>query len=71
MFLSCASPSQAWIRSSQTVNKSRSPTRGICGLKGNNVSLVLNWNTVPSTGLLTLSHGWSDINEVTLPEEYS
>jgi hypothetical protein len=26
---------------------------------------------VPSTGLLTLSHGWSDINEVTLPEEYS
>merc|ERR1719162_1946894 len=60
----------AWIRSSQTVNKYSLTDQGY-GLKGNNVSLVLNWNTVPSTGLLTLSHGWSDINEVTLPEEYS
>ena len=63
-------PLQAWIRSSQTVNKYSLTDQGY-GLKGNNVSLVLNWNTVPSTGLLTLSHGWSDINEVTLPEKYS
>ena len=43
------SPS-AWIRSSQTVNKYALTDQGY-GLKGNNVSLVLNWNTVPSTGL--------------------
>ena len=72
MFLSrpAPCPPQAWIRSSQTVNKYSLTDQGY-GLKGNNVSLVLNWNTVPSTGLLTLSHGWSDINEVTLPEKYS
>ena len=44
----------------------------------NSYHLLLNYllylqlaTKVPSTGLLTLSHGWSDINEVTLPEEYS
>ena len=61
---------QAWIRSEALVNKYSLTDQGY-GLKGNNVSLVLNWNTVPSTGLLTTSHGWSHITEVTLPEEYS
>jgi hypothetical protein len=34
----------AWIRSTQTVNKYALTDQGY-GLKGNNVSLVLNWNT--------------------------
>ena len=41
------------------------------GLRHNNVSLVLNWNTVPMTGLLRLHHAWSDVKEFEVPTEYS
>ena len=41
------------------------------GLKGNNVTLVVNWNTVPSTGLLTLNHAYSSVHRFDVPEEYS
>lgn len=41
------------------------------GLKGNNVTLVLNWNTVPSTGLLTLSHDYKRVFQFEVPDEYS
>ena len=35
------------------------------GLRDNNVSLVLNWNAVPSTGLLTLHHGAESCSRLT------
>ena len=60
----------AWIRSDSVVNKYSLTDQGY-GLRDNNVSLVLNWNTVPMTGLLRLHHGWSDIKEFKVPEEYS
>ena len=60
----------AWIRSESVVNKYSLTDQGY-GLRDNNVSLVLNWNTVPSTGLLTLHHGWSDIKQFRVPDEYS
>lgn len=39
--------------------------------RDNNVTLVLNWNTVPSTGLLTLHHAFSDVFKFQVPEVYS
>ena len=41
------------------------------GLRGNNVTLVLNWNTVPATGLLTLSHEHRNVHAFQVPDEYS
>ena len=41
------------------------------GLRGNNITLVVNWNTVPSTGLLTLSHEHQSVYRFAVPEEYS
>mmetsp|Transcript_31340 Transcript_31340/g.68544 ORF Transcript_31340/g.68544 Transcript_31340/m.68544 type:complete len:171 (+) Transcript_31340:215-727(+) len=64
------SPDQAWIRSEMVVNKYSLTDQGY-GLRGNNVTLVLNWNTVPSTGLLTLHHAFSDTFTFQVPEEYS
>lgn len=60
----------AWIRSDSVVNKYSLTDQGY-GLRDNNVSLVLNWNTVPMTGLLRLHHGWDNIKEFKVPEEYS
>ncbi len=51
-----SSPDNAHIKSSAVANKYSLTDQGY-GLRGNNVTLVLNWNTVPSTGLLTLHHG--------------
>ena len=62
--------SQAWIRSDAVVNKYSLTDQGY-GLRDNNVTLVLNWNTVPSTGLLTLHHGWSATHTFTVPDAYS
>ena len=62
--------SQAWIRSDAVVNKYSLTDQGY-GLRDNNVTLVLNWNTVPSTGLLTLHHGWSSTHTFTVPDAYS
>ena len=62
--------SQAWIRSDAVVNKYSLTDQGY-GLRYNNVTLVLNWNTVPSTGLLTLHHGWSSTHTFTVPDAYS
>ena len=64
------SPEHAWIRSDMVVNKYSLTDQGY-GLKGNNVTLVLNWNTVPSTGLLTLHHAFSDTYTFAVPEAYS
>ena len=41
------------------------------GLKANNVTLALNWNAVPSTGLLMLYHGYKNVHRFQVPEEYS
>ena len=43
------------------------------GLRDNNVTLVMNWNTVPSTGLLTLHHGYSSrqMHQFNVPETYA
>merc|ERR1712194_647217 len=62
--------SEAWIRSDTVVNKYSLTDQGY-GLRDNNVSLCLNWNIVPSTGLLTLHHGWKDLQEFRLPDAYS
>jgi len=63
-------PHHAWIRSSSVANKYSLTDQGY-GLRDNNVTLVLNWNTVPSTGLLTLQHGYSAVHQFTVPSEYS
>ena len=63
-------PQHAWIRSSSVANKYSLTDQGY-GLLGNNVSLVVNWNTVPSTGLLTLSHAYKHVHSFIVPEEYS
>ena len=63
-------PQHAWIRSSSVANKYSLTDQGY-GLLGNNVTLVVNWNTVPSTGLLTLSHAYQHVHSFAVPEEYS
>jgi|EP00908_Phaeocystis_cordata_P012452 signal peptidase complex subunit 3 len=62
--------SQARIRTDTVVNKYSLIDQGY-GLRDNNISLCLNWNIVPSTGLLTLHHGWSQLKEFRLPDAYS
>jgi len=63
-------PSHAWIRSSSVANKYSLTDQGY-GLRDNNVTLAFNWNTVPSTGLLTMSHAYSSVHRFTVPAEYS
>mmetsp|Transcript_28356 Transcript_28356/g.47065 ORF Transcript_28356/g.47065 Transcript_28356/m.47065 type:complete len:171 (+) Transcript_28356:74-586(+) len=60
----------AWIRSDYVVNKYSLTDQGY-GLRANNVSLVMNWNTVPATGLLTLHHAFADIYRFNVPADYS
>ena len=60
----------AWIRSSSVANKYSLTDQGY-GLRGNNVTLVVNWNTVPSTGLLALQHDYKAVHTFTVPDEYS
>ena len=64
-------PAHAWIRSSSVANKYSLTDQGY-GLRDNNVTLVLNWNTVPSTGLLTLSHGYGQyqMHQFHVPDTY-
>ena len=63
-------PAHAWIRSSSVANKYSLTDQGY-GLRGNNVTLVVNWNVVPSTGLLTLQHDYRAVHSFMMPEEYS
>jgi len=63
-------PQHAWIRSSSVANKYSLTDQGY-GLKSNNVTLVLNWNTVPSTGLLTLHHEYKNVHRFEVADEYS
>ena len=65
-------PSQAWIRSSSVANKYSLTDQGY-GLRANNVTLALNWNTVPSTGLLLLRHGHEarQMHQFDVPDTYS
>jgi signal peptidase complex subunit 3 len=60
----------AWIRSDFVVNKYSLTDQGY-GLRDNNVTLVMNWNTVPATGLLTLHHAFSDTNTFQVPDVYA
>lgn len=60
----------AWIKSDMVVNKYSLTDQGY-GLRENNVTLVLNWNIVPSTGLLTLHHAFSDTYTFQVPSVYS
>jgi len=60
----------AWIRSDFVVNKYSLTDQGY-GLRDNNVTLVLNWNTVPATGLLTLHHAFSQTTTFAVPDTYS
>lgn len=62
--------SQAWIRSDSVVNKYSLTDQGY-GLRDNNVSLVLNWNVIPLTGLLSLRHGYSSVYSFQVPDAYS
>lgn len=61
---------QAWIRSDFVVNKYSLTDQGY-GLRDNNVTLVMNWNTVPATGLLTLSHAFDQVHRFQVPSTYS
>jgi hypothetical protein len=61
---------QAWIRSDFVVNKYSLTDQGY-GLRDNNVTLVMNWNTVPATGLLTLSHAFDQVHRFQVPTTYS
>ena len=65
-------PSQAWIRSSSVANKYSLTDQGF-GLRANNVTLALNWNVVPSTGLLMLRHGYepSQLHPFDVPSAYA
>ena len=65
-------PSQAWIRSSSVANKYSLTDQGF-GLRANNVTLALNWNVVPSTGLLMLRHGYepSQLHQFDVPSAYA
>jgi len=65
-------PAHAWIRSSSVANKYSLTDQGY-GLRDNNVTIVMNWNTVPSTGLLTLHHGYASdqMHYFNVPESYS
>ena len=63
-------PQHAWIRSSSVANKYSLTDQGY-GLRGNNVTLVINWNVVPSTGLLTLQHEHKAVHTFQVPDEYS
>ena len=63
-------PQHAWIRSSSVANKYSLTDQGY-GLRANNVTLVVNWNVVPSTGLLTLQHAYKSVHTFEVPEEYS
>jgi signal peptidase complex subunit 3 len=63
-------PQQAVIRSSSIANKYSLTDQGY-GLRGNNVTLVVNWNNVPSTGLLTLQHDYRAVHSFIMPTEYS
>ena len=63
-------PSQALIKADFAVNKYSLTDQGY-GLRDNNVTLVLNWNIVPSTGLLTLHHAFDATHRFVVPAEYS
>ena len=63
-------PEHAWIRSSSVANKYSLTDQGY-GLRGNNVTLAVNWNVVPSTGLLSLQHEYAAVHSFLMPEEYS
>ena len=65
-------PAHAWIRSSSVANKYSLTDQGY-GLRGNNVTLVLNWNVVPCTGLLQLQHGYGQrqLHQFDMPDMYA
>lgn len=60
----------ARIRSSSIVNKYSLTDQGY-GLRGNDVTLVMNWNTIPITGLLTTTAFRQSVHTFTLDEQYS
>lgn len=60
----------AWIRSDFVVNKYSLTDQGY-GLLDNNVTLVMNWNIIPATGLLTLSHAFDQVHRFQVPATYS
>ena len=63
-------PEQAHIKSDLVVNKYSLTDQGF-GLRDNEVKLVLNWNVVPATGLLTLSHAFDQIHTFQVPATYA
>ena len=63
-------PANARIRSNSVANKYSLTDQGY-GLRGNNMTLVVNWNVVPSTGLLKLQHDYRAVHSFLMPDEYS
>merc|ERR1712046_16634 len=63
-------PAHSWIRSSSVANKYSLTDQGY-GLRDNNVTLVMNWNIVPITGLLTLTNCKQGRHKFKVPDEYS
>ncbi|KAG8467418.1 hypothetical protein KFE25_000734 [Diacronema lutheri] len=60
----------ARIHSSSIVNKYSLTDQGY-GLRGNDITLVLHWNTIPITGLLTTTGFRQSVHTFTLEDQYS
>jgi signal peptidase complex subunit 3 len=60
----------AQIHASSIVNKYSLTDQGY-GLRGNDITLVLHWNTIPITGLLTTTSFRQNVHSFTLDEQYS
>lgn len=60
----------AQIHSTSIVNKYSLTDQGY-GLRGNDITLVLHWNTIPITGLLTSTSFRQSVHTFTLDDTYS
>ena len=59
----------AHLRYESVTNKYSLTDQGY-GLKGNNVTLVLNWDVIPTTGLHLIGHSFDQTYSFRLPNEY-
>lgn len=60
---------QAHLRYESVMNKYSLTDQGY-GLKGNNVTLVLNWDMIPVTGLMRIGHSFDQTYRFRMPDEY-
>ena len=61
---------EANIRYDEVMNKYSLIDQGY-GLRGNNVSMVMNWYVIPYTGLILKRHAFDKVHTFQMPETYS